>query len=44
MLRICFHQCSPLYAATCAGKVDAVRYIVDKGADVNIKDDDGVSE
>ena len=41
---ISIHQCTPLYAATCASNVDAVRHIVVQGADVSIKNDDVVSK
>lgn len=37
-------QQTPLHVAARNGKADTVRYLVDKGADINIKDDDGVSE
>ena len=35
---------TPLHLAARQGHVDIVRYLVDKGADLNIKDEDGVSE
>ena len=35
---------TPLHCAAPHGHVDVVRYLVDKGADLNIKDEDGVSE
>ena len=38
------HQKTPLHRAAHGGHVDTVRYLVDKGADPNIKDPDGVSE
>ena len=38
------HQRTPLHKAAGNGKVDVVRYFVGKGADVNVKDKDGVSE
>ena len=38
------HQWTPLLCAAIAGHVDIVRYLVDKGADLNIKDDSGVRE
>ena len=39
------HQETPLHWAARARDVDIVRYLVDKGADINIKDDTlGVSE
>jgi len=38
------HQRAPLHEAAESGMVDMVRYFVDKGADVNIKDNNGVSE
>ena len=38
------HQWTPLHAASFRGNIETVKYIVEKGADVNIKDDQGVSE
>ena len=38
------HQRTPLHKAAGSGKVDVVRYFMGKGADVNVKDKDGVSE
>ena len=38
------HQYTPLHAAALEGHVDIVRYLVDKDADPNIKDKNGVSE
>ena len=35
---------TPLHRAARWGHVGAVEYIIQAGADVNIKDDDGVSE
>ena len=33
------HQGTPLHLAAEAGHMDIVRYLVEKGADINIKDD-----
>ena len=38
------HQWTPLHFAAREGHVDIVRYLVDKVADLNIKNEDGVSE
>ena len=38
------HQRTPLFWAADEGHVDVVRYLVEQGADINIKDNDGVSE
>jgi len=38
------HQRTPLHEAAERGKVDVLRYFMGKGADVNVKDKDGVSE
>ena len=38
------HQRTPLCLAARKGNFDAVKYLGDQGADVNIKDDDGVGE
>ena len=38
------HQMTSLHFAALGGHVDTVRYLVDKGADTNIKDGHGVSE
>jgi len=38
------HQATPLHVAAESGNVDTVSYLGDKGADINIKDGDGVSE
>ena len=35
---------TPLHLAARRGHVDIVRYLVDKGADINIKDENWVSE
>jgi len=43
MLNIFFRQYTPLYMATLTSSHDAVRYLPDKGADVNIKSYKGVS-
>ena len=44
MLYVSYHQKSPLCEAATGGNIDILRYLADKGADVNIKDDNGVSE
>ena len=38
------HQMPPLHWAADGGQVHTVKYLIDKGAEVNRKDDDGVSE
>ena len=38
-----FHQRTPLHVAAEAGHVDTVEYLVNNGADINFKDDDGVN-
>jgi len=40
---ISLHQLTPLHEAASRSSVDAVTFLVDKGADVNIKDEYGVS-
>ena len=35
---------TPLHYAARGGDVDTVEYLVGAGGDINIKDDDGVSE
>ena len=35
---------TPLHKAAIKGHVDTVQCLFDKGADIHIKDDDGVSE
>ena len=37
------HQWTPLYMAAEGGHEEMVRFLVDKGADINIKDNNGVS-
>ena len=39
-----FQQSTPLHLAAKEGSYNVVRYLVDKGADVNIKNQFGVSE
>ena len=38
------HQGSPLHWAARGGHVDTVRILIDKEADINIKDEKGVRE
>ena len=38
------HQLTPLHLAADNGHTDTVQCLIEKGADVNIKDDDGVSK
>ena len=38
------HQETPLHKVARQGHNDAVKYIIQAGADVNIQDNDGVSE
>ena len=48
MLEICSllspNQDTPLHLAVLNGHTDTVQYLTEKGADINIKDNDGVSE
>lgn len=37
------HQSTPLHVAARRGHANIVKCLVDKGANINIKDDDGVS-
>ena len=37
-------QMTPLHCATREGKVGTVQILIEKGADINIKDNDGVRE
>ena len=39
-----FHQTTPLHVAATKGNLDAVRYLVDSGADFNIEQQYGVSK
>ena len=41
---VSLHQWTPLHAAAAEGNTDVVRFLADRGADVNIKDERGVSE
>ena len=38
------HQRTPLFKAAVKGHVDTIRYLLDKGADIHINDNEGVSE
>ena len=38
------HQVNPLHIAAIHGDLDTVRQLIDKGTDVNVRDDDGVSQ
>ena len=38
------HQDTPLHLAANRGHIDTVQCLIDKGAGINITDDDGVSE
>ena len=38
------HQFTPLHRAAERGHTDTVQYLTEKGADINIKDNDEVSE
>ena len=40
---LAFHQGNPLHMAARQGDMDALKRLVNKGTDVNSKDDDGVS-
>lgn len=46
--KFCFfnspHQMTPLHKAAVQGHVDTLQYLLDKGADIDIKDCNGVSE
>ena len=44
MFVLSHHQWSPLHWAADGGHVDTVKYLIDKGAEVNSKDGFGVSE
>ena len=37
------HQSTPLHVAARRGHANIVKCLIDEGADINIKDDDGVS-
>ena len=44
-LSSCLHQMTPLHvAATIGGRSSIVKYLINSGADINSKDDNGVSE
>ena len=38
------NQVTPLHCATIAGKESTVQLLIEKGADINVKDNDGVRE
>jgi len=38
------HQFTPLHKSTEKGHTDTVKYLIEKGADLNIKSNSGVSE
>ena len=38
------HQVTPLHQAACNGHTDTVQCLINQGADINIKDNDEVSE
>ena len=38
------HQMTRLLSEAHEGRLDEVRYLVEQGADINIKDENGVSE
>ena len=44
MFVLSHHQMSPLHWAADGGHVHTVKYLIDKGAEVNSKDEIGVSE
>ena len=48
MFKICSllspHQDTPLHMAAKGGHTDSVQYLIDKGAEINVKKNDGVSE
>ena len=37
------HQMTPLHVAAETGRCEILRYLIDKGGDISIKDEDGVS-
>ena len=37
-----FQQLSPLHSAACSSELDTVKYLIQHGADVNIRNEDGV--
>jgi len=41
---ISLHQWTPLHAAAAEGNTDVVKFLADRGADVNIKDERWVSD
>ena len=41
---ISLHQRTPLHVAAYRGNVETVAFLVDKGADMSIKNENGVSE
>jgi len=44
LIIVSFHQKTPLHMAVESGNDATVKFCVDKGADVNIKDNEGVSK
>ena len=38
------HQVTPLHRAALKGEEGAVQFLTEKGADINVKDNDGVRE
>ena len=41
---VSFHQRTPLHIAVSGGYKDTVEYLIKQGADISIKDNDGVSK